>query len=81
MLNGRLILVSAERKETNGPETEAPLVAVLDTLDFIYMDNDSLILTQNGQRIGLHRKENALTANDAANKAQAKIDSIKLQTK
>ena len=45
------------------------------------MDNDSLILTQNGQRIGLHRKENALKANDAANKAQAKIDSIKLQTK
>ena len=81
MLNGRLILVSVESKETTGPETEAPLVAVLDTLDFIYMDNDSLILTQNGQRIGLHRKENALTANDAANKAQAKIDSIKLQTK
>ena len=81
MLNGRLILVSVESKETTGPETEAPLVAVLDTLDFIYMDNDSLILTQNGQRIGLHRKENALKANDAANKAQAKIDSIKLQTK
>ena len=81
MLNGRLILVSVESKETTGPETEAPLVAVLDTLDFIYMDNDSLILTQNGQRIGLHRKENAFKANDAANKAQAKIDSIKLQTK
>ena len=81
MLNGRLILVSVESKETTGPETEAPLVAVLDTLDFIYMDNDSLILTQNGQRIGLHRKENALKANDAAKKKKKKIDSIKLQTK
>jgi hypothetical protein len=81
MLNGRLILVSAERKMTTGPETEAPLIAVLDTLDFLYMDNDSLIMTQNGKRIGFHRKENAIKANDAANKAQAKIDSIKQQTK
>ena len=79
MLNGRLILVSAERKMTTGPETEAPIIAVLDTLDFLYMDNDSLIMTQNGRRIGFHRKENALTANDAANEAQAKIDSIKQQ--
>lgn len=82
MLNGRLILVSAESKEkTKGPETAAPLVAVLDTLDFIYMDEDSLIMTHNGNRIGFHRKQNALVANEAANKAQAKIDSLKQQTK
>ena len=81
MLNGRLILVSAEAVKTSEAETQAKQVVVLDTLDFVYMDIDSLIMTQNGKRIGFHRKENALKANDAANKAQAKIDSIKQQTK
>lgn len=79
MLNGRLILVSAEAVKTSEAETQAKQVVVLDTLDFVYMDIDSLIMTQNGKRIGFHRKENALKANDAANKAQAKIDSIKKQ--
>jgi hypothetical protein len=36
-------------------------------------------MMQNGVRFGFHRKESALTANAEANKAQAKIDSIKKQ--
>lgn len=79
MLNGRLILVSADMKPTEGPDTEAPIEVKMDTLDFVYMDNDSLIMTQNGVRLGFHRKESALAANKEANKAQAKIDSIKKQ--
>ena len=79
MLNGRLILVSADIKPTEGPDIDAPVEVKMDTLDFVYMDNDSLIMTQNGVRIGFHRKESAMEANKEANKAQAKIDSIKKQ--
>jgi hypothetical protein len=79
MLNGRLILVSADRKPTKDSDIDAPVEVKMDTLDFIYMDNDSLIMTQNGVRYGFHRKESALAANAEANKAQAKIDSIKQQ--
>ena len=79
MLNGRLILVSADIKPTEGPDMDAPVEVKMDTLDFVYMDNDSLIMTQNGVRLGFHRKESAMAANKEANKAQAKIDSIKQQ--
>ncbi len=79
MLNGRLILVSADRKPTKDSDIDAPVEVKMDTLDFVYMDNDSLIMMQNGERIGFHRKENAIAANAEASKAQAKIDSIKQQ--
>lgn len=79
MLNGRLILVSAEPKPSKDSDIQAPLEIKMDTLDFVYMDNDSLIMMQNGERIGFHRKENAIAANAEASKAQAKIDSIKKQ--
>ena len=79
MLNGRLILVSADRKPTKDSDIDAPVEVKMDTLDFVYMDNDSLIMTQNGVRYGFHRKESAMAANKEANKAQAKIDSIKKQ--
>ena len=79
MLNGRLILVSAEPISSQAPDIQAPLEIKMDTLDFVSMDNDSLILTQNGIRMGFHRKENAIAANAEASKAQAKIDSIKKQ--
>ena len=43
---------------------------VIDTLEFIYMDDDSLILKHHGERLGFHRKENAMKANEKATKAQ-----------
>lgn len=78
MLNGRLILVSGERMmlPKDGETLKKPK-NTLDTLDFVYMDNDSLILMSKGTRIGFHRKENALKANAAASKAQEKQDAKK----
>ncbi|MBQ0072758.1 MAG: hypothetical protein KBT34_01035 [Prevotella sp.] len=73
MLNGKLILVSGERtvlaaaNQKHEPD-------VLDTLQFEYMDEDSLILVHHNMRYGFHRKANALEANALATKAQAKQD-------
>lgn len=77
MLNGRLILVSGsivlpgmKVQTKNEPD-------VLDTLDFVSMDDDSLVLVNKGIRYGFHRKLNASEANAEAMKAQARHDSKK----
>lgn len=78
MYNGRLILVSGLRRmiATNA-EKDKKQKPVLDTLDFVYMDEDSLILMKKGERIGFHKKASAMAANAAATKAQQKHDSKK----
>ena len=78
MYNGRLILVSGLRRmiATNA-EKDKKQKPVLDTLDFVYMDEDSLILMKKGERIGYHKKASAMAANAAATKAQQKHDSKK----
>lgn len=76
MLNGNLVLVSGEMMMAENADHEH-MPDVLDTLQFVYMDDDSLILKQNGIRYGFHRKTNAMTANAAAAKAQAKQDEKK----
>ena len=76
MLNGKLILVSVNREfdsDGNMKQTKP----VLDTLEFLSMDDDSLILRKSGVRYGFHRKENALKANAAASAAQMKHDAKK----
>ena len=72
MLNGKLILVSGERTmmPKKSHEKHKKPKNVIDTLEFIYMDDDSLILKHHGERIGFHRKENAMKANEKATKAQ-----------
>ena len=76
MHNGRLLLVSYDPIMPGQEEGKRPEV-LMDTLDFVYMDNDSLILRQHGIRYGFHRKENALKANAAAIKAQQEQDAKK----
>lgn len=68
--NGHLILVSSknsriiEAKDSHQDE-------IFDTLDFVSLTNDSLVLSHKGVRYGFHRKLNAMTANaDAQKKAQ-----------
>lgn len=77
-LNGKLLLVSGERimPLADGENQQKRKIEV-DTLEFVYMDNDSLILMNHGQRMGFHRKENAMKANAAAIKAQQKQDEKK----
>lgn len=71
MCNGRLLLISGQFHIKNGAkQKEVP--NIVDTLEFAYMDNDSLILSQNGIRYSFHRKQNALKANEAATKAAQK---------
>lgn len=77
-LNGKLILVSGKfMMPLKDGETPQKTKVSLDTLEFLYMDNDSLILLSHGTRIGFHRKENALKANAEATKAQNKQDAKK----
>lgn len=76
MLNGQLILVSGVNKLIETKEKNN-VPDVLDTLQFVYMDEDSLILTHRGLRYGFHRKTNAMEANAAASKAQEIRDSKK----
>lgn len=76
MLNGSLILVSGLPDMLKQDNTKQ-VPDKLDTLQFVYMDEDSLILTYNGARYGFHRKTNALKANEAAQKAQEKQESKK----
>ena len=77
--NGRLLLVSAKRKAAGNKDAEAnvkPIIEV-DTMSFVHMDDDSLIVSLHGTTYGFHRKANAIEANAAAAKAQAKIDAQK----
>lgn len=76
MLNGNLVLVSGVNALMASADAKVE-PDVLDTLQFVYMDEDSLILTHHGIRYGFHRKGNALDANAAATKAQEKQDSKK----
>ncbi len=71
MCNGRLLLVSGEMRKSGATDgKESP--DVVDTLDFVFMDTDSLVLLQGGKRYSFHRKQNAMKANEAAVKAVEK---------
>lgn len=76
VLNGRLLLVSGAPMLANGDAKNNPVPDRVDTLDFVYMDNDSLILLDHGTRIGFHRKTNAMEVHAEAAKVQAKQDSM-----
>ena len=79
-LNGKLILASSSQMMRMDNTDQAPKVS-LDTLEFLYMDNDSLILSQHGRRMGFHRKKNAMSANAEATKAQQRQDEKKVNIK
>lgn len=65
MLNGRLVLISGNYMRNDTAKARKPRYS-LDTLDIISLNNDSLILMQNGIRYGYHRKQNAMEANKEA---------------
>ena len=73
--NGRLILTSlTDRmrgvKATDGEKQPQKPAEIHDTLDFVFMTNDSLVLLNSkGQRIAFHRKASAMAANANAQKA------------
>lgn len=68
--NGRLLLVSSQRHAQGAKQHEAH--DVVDTLDFVYMNRDSLVLQMNGENYHFHRKQNAFKANETATKAVEK---------
>jgi hypothetical protein len=68
MLNGKLLLVSGERDFTADAKKHRP--DVIDTLEFIKMENDSLILNLRGTRYGFHRMASASEANAVAQAAE-----------
>lgn len=67
--NGKLILVSTKNGRLNiaSEKQEKPEFS-FDTLEFVSMTNDSLVLTQNGIRYGFHRKNSTIEANAHATK-------------
>ncbi len=71
MCNGKLLLISGV-PHIMGDNKKKPVPNVVDTLEFKYMDNDSLILYQSGTTYHFHRKQNAIKANEAAMKAARK---------
>lgn len=81
--NGRLILISSPEGMAGVKNTEddastnkdARPTEVYDTLDFVFMTNDSLVLlNSNRQRMAFHRKANAMAANANAQKAAKVIE-------
>ena len=74
MWNGKLILVSSDRNMGN---TQKKPKIVFDTLSFVSMTQDSLILMNHGKRIGFHRKSSAISANAQAQKKAEAVDKIK----
>lgn len=70
--NGRLILVSGERMLASAANAKKPAHTVKDTLDFISLNEDSLVLEHHGEVYSFHRKANALTVNAKAQKAAQK---------
>ncbi len=73
--NGRLILVSQKRPSLVKSDKPAPKEKpTFDTLDYVMLTNDTLVLIHNGQIQGYHRKSSALTANEHANKKAAEAD-------
>lgn len=84
--NGHLILTStdkprmAQMSENDEGKKAEQHKETYDTLDFVFMDEDSLVmLTQKKEIISFHRKENARAANAAAQKAAQKVQQKKLQ--
>lgn len=73
--NGRLILTSSMdrmrgAKVTDGEKQPQKPAEMHDTLDFVFMTNDSLVLqSSKGERIAFHRKASAMAANAHAQKA------------
>lgn len=70
--NGKLILASTNksRMAMNEQKLEKSDIT-FDTLSFVSMNNDSLILEHNGIRYGFHRKNSTIEANaEATQKAQ-----------
>lgn len=66
--NGRLILIASSAQTQ---ETDKQAEITRDTLDFISLDEDSLVMSKNGLRYNFHRNKSALQANaDATKKAQ-----------
>lgn len=69
--NGHLILMSRGNFTGTKEDTKAKLT--LDTLEFVMMTNDSLVvMKRNGEQVRLHRKESAFEANAEASKAAKK---------
>lgn len=69
--NGRLILVSSKEALDQVEEKSQKPELVFDTLDFISLSEDSLILSNHGTPIGFHRKSSTISANaEAQKKAQ-----------
>ena len=69
--NGRLILVSTTNYNQDATDNKEKMKICFDTLDYVSLDDDSLILTYHNKRIGFHRKNNAISANaEATRKAQ-----------
>lgn len=67
--NGKLILVSTTAAQINvKAENSAVPVFTFDTLSFVSLTSDSLVLMHNGTKYGFHRKENSITANAHATK-------------
>lgn len=81
VLNGRLLLVSGMRVLTKNDANQPQIPDKVDTLDFVYMDNDSLILLDHGVRRGFQRKTNAMAVHAEAAKVQAKQDSMQKNMK
>lgn len=72
LCNGRLLLVSGESNLVSTGDNNKKKPDIIDTLDFVEMTPDSLILKHKGIRYGFHRKENAMKANESAQKAENK---------
>ncbi len=78
--NGHLVLTSVDRfTEPNisndEKETKKESKEYHDTLDFVFMNNDSLVLrTSKNEIISFHRKESSRAANREAEKAVQKIE-------
>lgn len=67
--NGKLILIAGARRMASQKERNK-IPDTYDTLDFVSLDEDSLVLSMHGAKYSFHRKENALSANaDATKKA------------
>jgi len=83
--NGHLILISTDgpRHTANAEGKEGGKYAgpkpkeSYDTLDFVFMTDDSLVLmSHKNRRFAFHRKENARAANAEAQKAALKIQKV-----
>lgn len=79
--NGHLILTSVDSlilATENNKEALKKQKEHYDTLDFVFMAEDSLVLrTRKNETISFHRKANAITANAEAQKAAQKVTSTK----